>query len=429
VKRGDGPRKGRGPSTSSLRSAGPAPSKECPESGRPQCGRRDHGFTLGSRLPPGKSRVHNRTPGLTCGFASRWSPLAARHGPGHNEVAGPDGHGNGGGVDELSPLAVLVLGRVARSPTPLNPMQVAGLTGTAVSNVRAAVDELVALGSLRLTPTGGVALVRGPGTGRAGARRPSTAARHTAAREQWQLDDALARESHHSAEGLGSTQVYGADEARATLTGLTLAKPVEMLSVSPAPVLQGLEAAEAPARSANLAMLSNGTRSDWVTDNSRLDVPVLRAYVRELARRGEAVYTAPNVTQRIAIFDRQIALVPIDPHDHFRGCVVVRSPAVISGLVSLYQEVVARATRLEIPPEIGTHRHDVLVMLAAGDKDEAIARKLHVSARTVRRAISTLMVECGADSRFQLAIAAVRLGWLSADDLTAKGRPSGQSRE
>jgi DNA-binding CsgD family transcriptional regulator len=335
----------------------------------------------------------------------------------------------GGGVDELSPLAVLVLGRVARSPMPVNPMQVAGLTGTPLSAVRVAVDELVALGRLQLTPTGGLVLQRGPGTGRAGPRRPGAAARHTAAREQWQLDDALARESPHSAEGLGPTEVYGADEARATLTGLTLAKPVEMLSVSPAPVLQGLEAAEAPARSANLSMLSNGTNSDWVTDNSRLEVPVLREYVRELARRGEAVYTAPNVTQRIAIFDRKVALVPIDPHDHFRGCLIVRAPAVISGLLSLYHEVVARATRLEIPPEIGSTRHDVLVMLAAGDKDEAIARRLNVSPRTVRRAISTLMIECGADSRFQLAIAAVRLGWLSADDLTAKDRLGGQSRE
>ena len=65
-------------------------------------------------------------------------------------------------------------------------------------------------------------------------------------------------------------------------------------------------------------------------------------------------------------------------------------------------------------------------MLAAGDKDEAIARKLRISPRTVRRVISSLMIECGADSRFQLAIAAVRLGWLSAHDLTAGHRLSGR---
>ena len=329
-------------------------------------------------------------------------------------------------MDELSPLAVLVLGRVARSATPLNPMQVAGLTGTPLSTVRAAVDELVTLGSLAVTPTGGLLLTRRAGAAPAPPRPPAMAARHVAAREQWRLDEALARDGDDSAGDFASTEVYGADAARATLTGLTLAKPVEMLSVSPAPVLQGLEAAEAPARSANLSMLSTGTNSDWVTDDSRLEVPALREYVRELARRGESVYTAPNVTQRIAIFDRQVALVPIDPHDHFQGCVVVRSPAVITGLVSLYQEVVARATRLEIPPQIGSARHEMLVMLAAGDKDEAIARKLHVSPRTVRRAISSLMLECGAESRFQLAIAAVRLGWLSTDDLTAGHRLGGR---
>jgi DNA-binding NarL/FixJ family response regulator len=62
-------------------------------------------------------------------------------------------------------------------------------------------------------------------------------------------------------------------------------------------------------------------------------------------------------------------------------------------------------------------RHEILVMLAVGTKDEAIARKLEVSTRTVRRAVASLMEECNAESRFQLAVAAVRLGWLTATDL------------
>jgi DNA-binding NarL/FixJ family response regulator len=52
----------------------------------------------------------------------------------------------------------------------------------------------------------------------------------------------------------------------------------------------------------------------------------------------------------------------------------------------------------------------VLRLLAAGAKDDAIARKLAVSDRTVRRLIAMLMRELAAESRFQLGLRAVRAG-------------------
>ena len=69
-------------------------------------------------------------------------------------------------------------------------------------------------------------------------------------------------------------------------------------------------------------------------------------------------------------------------------------------------------------------RHAILSMLAVGSKDEAIARKLDVSTRTVRRAVAAMMDECGAENRFQLAVAAVRLGWLTAEDLVRGPQPA-----
>jgi DNA-binding NarL/FixJ family response regulator len=65
------------------------------------------------------------------------------------------------------------------------------------------------------------------------------------------------------------------------------------------------------------------------------------------------------------------------------------------------------------PAKDDTQRQRILDALAAGLKDEAIARQLGVSVRTVRRHITALMQELGASTRFAAGVAAVRRGWVS----------------
>ena len=57
-------------------------------------------------------------------------------------------------------------------------------------------------------------------------------------------------------------------------------------------------------------------------------------------------------------------------------------------------------------------RRMLLDQLAAGAKDEQIARLLGISLRTVRRRIAELLDEVGAASRFQAGAEAVRRGWI-----------------
>jgi len=56
----------------------------------------------------------------------------------------------------------------------------------------------------------------------------------------------------------------------------------------------------------------------------------------------------------------------------------------------------------------------LLALLSRGFKDEAIARYLGWSLRTVRRRVARLMDELGAKTRFQLGAEAVRAGRLDA---------------
>ena len=57
-------------------------------------------------------------------------------------------------------------------------------------------------------------------------------------------------------------------------------------------------------------------------------------------------------------------------------------------------------------------RRFLLQQLAAGAKDEQIARTLGISLRTVRRRVADLLIDLGVDTRFQAGAEAVRRGWL-----------------
>lgn len=54
----------------------------------------------------------------------------------------------------------------------------------------------------------------------------------------------------------------------------------------------------------------------------------------------------------------------------------------------------------------------MLTLLVGGLKDEAIARQLGWSVRTMRRRISRLHEELGAANRFQAGVIAARRGWI-----------------
>jgi DNA-binding NarL/FixJ family response regulator len=54
----------------------------------------------------------------------------------------------------------------------------------------------------------------------------------------------------------------------------------------------------------------------------------------------------------------------------------------------------------------------VLTLLAAGLKDEAIARRLGTTTRTVRRLVQEAMTALDARSRFNVGVEASRRGWI-----------------
>jgi len=61
---------------------------------------------------------------------------------------------------------------------------------------------------------------------------------------------------------------------------------------------------------------------------------------------------------------------------------------------------------------IDARRGRVLHLLAEGQTDEAIARKLGVSVRTIRSDVSIMLQKLNAKSRFQAGVQAMRMGLL-----------------
>ena len=91
---------------------------------------------------------------------------------------------------------------------------------------------------------------------------------------------------------------------------------------------------------------------------------------------------------------------------------LVRQSALVAALTLLFELYWDRGVTL---PETGGRLEDrtfLIRQLAAGAKDEQIARTLGLSLRTVRRRVADLLIELGVDTRFQAGAEAVRRGWM-----------------
>ena len=136
---------------------------------------------------------------------------------------------------------------------------------------------------------------------------------------------------------------------------------------------------------------------------------------------GEQARVLPAVPLKLVIVDRRWALLPLtSTEEGTRGsAVLVHQSRLTDALVSLFgalwqqaapisPAVVSATAEAELPAVDA----QLLRLLDVGLKDEAIARHLGLSERTLRRRITLLLQRLGASSRFQAGAQAVRRGWL-----------------
>ncbi len=161
------------------------------------------------------------------------------------------------------------------------------------------------------------------------------------------------------------------------------------------------------------AAVSSGRRSRAVYPALALqEAPeALRARVEA----GEEIRIVPELPTRLIVIGTTHAVLP-EPLGHSDNPrMLVRQPALVGALTLLFESVwdramivpeyTARRTRVEA-------RHLLLRQLAAGAKDEQIARSLGLSLRTVRRRVAELLDEFHVETRFQAGVEAARRGLL-----------------
>lgn len=195
------------------------------------------------------------------------------------------------------------------------------------------------------------------------------------------------------------------------------------------PLVQSDEGAPAP----ELEMLERGVIARGVYERASLLNPGKLTEVQELIAAGEMAAMVPALPFKLAVVDRRRALLPVGQGTELTAALIVRPSPLLDALIEVFETQWARAMPVpragrtgvraegqssgperpaEAAAEAKSGSEEVLTMLSAGMTDEAIARQLGVSARTVQRRISDLMDSLGSRNRFQAGVQAVRHGLL-----------------
>ncbi|MFC8914671.1 helix-turn-helix domain-containing protein [Streptomyces sp. NPDC057116] len=177
------------------------------------------------------------------------------------------------------------------------------------------------------------------------------------------------------------------------------------------------------------SLLARGVEVRAVLDRAGLaDRGRMRA-LTGLVGRGLRVRVAGGVPARLVAVDRRVTLLPpVDAAGPRASALVIGDGLLCGALLPLFEAVWERAAPPGPVEECGAGaprgtvgdaagapagpQRELLALLAAGLKDEAIARRLGVHVHTARRRISRLLESLDARTRFQAGAQASSRGWL-----------------
>jgi DNA-binding CsgD family transcriptional regulator/sugar-specific transcriptional regulator TrmB len=233
---------------------------------------------------------------------------------------------------------------------------------------------------------------------------------------------ALIAESSSSATleaAAGMERLIGVDAVIARLERVTETAAEEVAGITPG--VSHSQATLAAARRNDTRVLERGVRiREIVQDACRNDAHAC-AHNRWLAGAGGEVRTAPTLPHRMIVIDRSLAVVPLDPKDSAKGALLISDPGVVGTLYALFERIWDAATPFGSRAVADTNgltarEREILKLLAEGLTDEAVAARLSLSDRTIRRTMNELCERLGAKSRFEAGFRAAQAGWL---DLSA----------
>jgi sugar-specific transcriptional regulator TrmB/DNA-binding CsgD family transcriptional regulator len=172
------------------------------------------------------------------------------------------------------------------------------------------------------------------------------------------------------------------------------------------------------------ALLERGVSFRAIYDRAFLDKPEGVQQIESLVRQGEQARVLEGVPMRLVVADRSIALVPLaTTNEEEPGAILVRPNGLLDSLIALFETLWSLATPVLVDEPfpmgartdglaLSTEDSRLLSLMRAGLTDEAIAKQLGTSKRTVLRRVRRLMDLTQTETRFQLGCEAAQRAWL-----------------
>ena len=290
------------------------------------------------------------------------------------------------------------------------------VTGIPSSRARAALAMLESKAIVSRGVGGSRAFVASP---------PSVALESLVSRRMGEIEQAKANaeavmERVHETPSRSAADLFdvitGEDAVRHSTLQMLLDAGQEVLELSRPPYPMSTQEVE-------LANLAKGVRYRYIYARSALDVPGKFDEILTDVAAGEKARLLPDVPLKLSVVDRKIARVFLssDEPDIEAGVLTVRAGSIVDALVVLFESLWDRAVPLSstltqdtapAPDLLGERDRRLLALLSSGLKDEAIARHLGITTRTLRRRMVDLMDALDARSRFQAGAQAALRGWI-----------------
>lgn len=289
--------------------------------------------------------------------------------------------------------------------------------GLSVPDVERTVGVLLAEGFVHRTPAPGELIVPVP---------PELAVEHLILRQEEEFERIRKAAYRLAAEASRQSGARRTEElieivAGETAVGLAFDRVQRTARAEMRELVAPPYVASAEVNSTQLARQGAGVAYRVVYDNSALADPVLAASAVSHVRAGERARIADVLPTKLAVADRELALLPLDWATPAQDAALLVHPcSLLDALVALFETVWNRASPLsvtdtdELQAEEAMSAEDrhLLSLLVAGLTDDAAGARLGISRRTVARRVQLLMEQTHSRSRLQLGWHARDRGWL-----------------
>lgn len=160
-----------------------------------------------------------------------------------------------------------------------------------------------------------------------------------------------------------------------------------------------------------LAMFAEtSVRYRCLYDAGGFDIPGQHELVQQMRAAGEEARVAAALPMKMVMGDARVALVPLDTTpEAIDVAAVVHASALLESLRTLFELLWRTATPLTANGSAGSSETDqtddkIVDLLSSGLTDNAVARQLGVTERTVQRRAQRIMRTYGVRNRLQLGI-------------------------